>query len=161
MTSVCASSILRVLAYNPNQVKDGTYSTVGTVTWSSIEQGLGIVCACLPTLRPLFGFLYPSRTRSGNTNSSGIGMDTLSGKTPNMTTTKNSAWADDSASTAGFARLEDEEGILSPMEMQRSAYTPAPIGAAITTSMGAGAKRTIPLGIMKNTTIDQRSEIVK
>ena len=158
--SVCITSILRVLAYNPNQVKDGTYSTVGTVTWSSVEQGLGIVCACLPTLRPLFGFLYSNRTKSGNTNSSGIGMDTFSGKGTHVASAKHSGWTDDSGSTVGFARLQDEEGILSPMEMQRSVYGAAPIGAAVTTSTGPGEKKKVPMGIVKNTTIDQRSELV-
>ena len=141
-------------------MKDGTYSTVGTVTWSSIEQGLGIVCACLPTLRPLFGFLYHNRTKSGNTSSS-IGMDTFNGKTSTVVTSKKHAWADDSGSTVGFARLRDEEGVLSPIEMQRSVYGAGPIGTATTTSTGGGATPAVPLAIMKESTIDQHSEMIQ
>lgn len=88
-------------------------------------------------------------------------MDTFNGKTPNVVSNKHSAWADDSGSTVGFARLQDEEGVMSPMELQRTVYAPTPIGAAISTSAGEGEKRAVPLGIMKESTIDQHSEIVE
>ena len=145
-------------------MKDGTFSTVGTVTWSSVEQGLGIVCACLPTLRPLFSFLYSNRTKSGNTNSNGIGMDTYSGKSPHVASVNHSGWGDDTGSTVGFARLQDEERILSPKEIQRSVYGAGPISSATTTSTGGDQKRKVPLStgaILKESTIDQHSEIIR
>lgn len=37
-----------------------TWSTVETAMWSSIEQAVSILCACLPTLRPLFSRVYGS-----------------------------------------------------------------------------------------------------
>lgn len=169
-TSVCVTSILRVLAYNPSQVIDGTYSTVGTVTWSAVEQGLGIVCACLPTVRPLFGFLYHNSSKSGtnkmpNGGGSGIGMDTFGSKShhPAMASAANhknmGTWGtidEDSGSTVGFARLQDEEGILTPMEMQRSVYGGAGVGAT-----GGGDAKVAGMGILKDTTIDRRSEIAR
>ncbi len=88
-------------------------------------------------------------------------MDTFSGKGPQVATAKRSTWNDETGSTVGFARLHDEEGVLSPIEMQRSVYGAAPIGAAITTSTGGGEKKVVPMGIMKNTTIDQHTEIVR
>lgn len=37
-----------------------TYVSVNPSTWSSIEQSVGVICACLPTLRPLVRTLYGS-----------------------------------------------------------------------------------------------------
>ena len=62
--SVCITSIMRVLAYKPNQLQDNTYSGVGSMTWSIGEQGISIVCACLPTCRPLLGCFYLSPRRN-------------------------------------------------------------------------------------------------
>lgn len=41
-----------------------TYVSVIPSTWSSIEQSVGIICACLPTLRPLVRLLYYSSANS-------------------------------------------------------------------------------------------------
>lgn len=88
-------------------------------------------------------------------------MDTFNGKIPVATSRKTSTWADDSGSTVGFARLQEEEGVLSPIEMQRSVYGAAPIGAAASAGMGGGENKLKGMGIMKGTTIDQRSEVVR
>ena len=159
--SVCVTSILRVLAYNPDQVIDGTYSTVGTVTWSSVEQGLGIVCACLPTLRPLFTGCFPNRTTNRSKGESSMAMESFrpTGGLHSEKTHANSMWKDDE-STVGFARLQDDEGVLSPMEMQRSVY--APVGVAISSPRGEKDMQRDTIGhsgIMKEQTIDQRSEV--
>ncbi|KAL8748005.1 MAG: hypothetical protein Q9190_000155 [Brigantiaea leucoxantha] len=52
----CASSIARVifLVRSTNGPVDTTYDTVQPIIWSIIEPTLGIICACLPILRPLF-----------------------------------------------------------------------------------------------------------
>jgi hypothetical protein len=53
---VCLSGIFRVIAmfdamnFNP----DRTYVRAPAFYWATIETGIGIVSACLPTLRPLF-----------------------------------------------------------------------------------------------------------
>jgi hypothetical protein len=39
--------------------KDLTYDMLDGVLWSSIELNTGILCACLPTLRPLLSLLFP------------------------------------------------------------------------------------------------------
>lgn len=44
---------MHVLSYKASQVHDMTYDGVESMTWSIVEQGVGIVCACLPILRPL------------------------------------------------------------------------------------------------------------
>ncbi|KAL2860786.1 uncharacterized protein BJX67DRAFT_326749 [Aspergillus lucknowensis] len=50
---VCVVSLLRIVSFNVSDRGDPTYTQVPSSTWSSVEQGIGIVCACLPTLRPL------------------------------------------------------------------------------------------------------------
>lgn len=76
-----------------------------------------------------------------------------------------SAWkpaAYDSESTVGFARLHDDEAAMSPADVQRSVY--APIGAAISTTATEGdpkSMKVVPAGILKEQTMDQRSEIVQ
>ena len=37
-----------------------------TIIWSTVEVGVGIFCACLPVMRPIFNFLYPVITRSSS-----------------------------------------------------------------------------------------------
>lgn len=55
---MCVVSILRIVAFDSSNQDDPTYTTINTAMWSSVEQSLGIICACLPTLRPLFRQLY-------------------------------------------------------------------------------------------------------
>ena len=156
---------MRVLAYKPHQLNDSTYSGVGSMTWSIVEQGIGIVCACLPTLRPLFQYVNPHSNKDKSRNSSSIGMDNLRSGTvrSDIATGAKSPWqpACDSESTVGFARLQDDEVAMSPADIQRSVY--APIGVAVSTPGGKNQRSTriIPTGILKEQTIDQRSEMIR
>lgn len=165
--SVCVASVMRIIAYKPNQLADNTYSGVESMTWSIVEQGIGIVCACLPTLRPLLSCMYPRGSKNAKSKeSSGLGMDNFRSGTMHseVTTPGKSAWkpAYDSESTVGFARLQDDGEAMSPADVQRSVY--APIGAAISTTAGEGdrhAMKVVPVGILKEQTMDQRSEIIR
>ncbi len=164
---------MRIIAYKPNQLKDNTYSGVGSMTWSIVEQGIGIVCACLPTLRPVVSCLYTRGSKNhSKEGSSGIGMENYQSGTVHSenTTPGKSAFkpaAYDSESTVGFARLHDEESAMSPADIQRSVYAPTPynpIGASISTTAGEGdrkATKIVPTGILKEQTMDQTSEIVR
>ena len=103
------------------------------MTWSIVEQGVGIVCACLPTLRPLVSCIYKGRTKSGTAKhgSSRIGMSSIRSKAvyPDSNTPGKSGWkaaADDCESTVGFARLQDEDTAMSPADVQRTVYAPTP-----------------------------------
>ena len=62
--SVCIVSILRVTSFDYSNLGDGTYKNIEPATWSSIEQSVGIICACLPTLRPFFRWLYGTSRKS-------------------------------------------------------------------------------------------------
>ncbi|KAL2854877.1 hypothetical protein BJY01DRAFT_243527 [Aspergillus pseudoustus] len=50
---VCIVSLLRIVSFSRSNRSDPTFTQIDSSTWSSVEQGVGIVCACLPTLRPL------------------------------------------------------------------------------------------------------------
>ncbi|KAL8935751.1 MAG: hypothetical protein Q9211_004533 [Gyalolechia sp. 1 TL-2023] len=70
----CSASIIRVVTFSEVRAKDSTYTLVNVILWSAIEQSTGIVCACLPTTRPLLGRLLRLMKRS----------DKNSDNTPNM-----------------------------------------------------------------------------
>ena len=89
-------------------------------------------------------------------------MDTIRSKhgPGNSTPGQTSVWRDD-GSTVGFARLQDEEGVLSSLDMQRSVY--GNIGTAVTSTAEEGEKKPAtgaPLGIMKEIKVDQRSDVI-
>ncbi|KAJ5766595.1 uncharacterized protein N7511_004211 [Penicillium nucicola] len=70
---VCVASVLRLVSFEVANLEDPTYTNVDSSAWSSIEQSLGIICACLPTLRPLirrFSRSSGSSTASAGTSSS-------------------------------------------------------------------------------------------
>ena len=160
---------MRIISYSPDHLKDNTYWGVGSMTWSGVEQGIGIICACLPTLRPLLSYIYP---KGGNSSivqegSSSLDMNNFrrSGTVHSeLTAPGKSAWEPgtyDSESTVGFARLHDDEAIMSPADVQRSVY--APIAAAISTTAGGGdrhSRKIVPAGILKEQSMDQRSEVL-
>jgi hypothetical protein len=69
--SVCIVSILRLhsLVAISNSV-DPTYDNPPAATWSSVEINVGIICSCLPLLRPILTRFMPgamsSKARSNN-----------------------------------------------------------------------------------------------
>ncbi|OJJ48464.1 hypothetical protein ASPZODRAFT_130497 [Penicilliopsis zonata CBS 506.65] len=57
---VCITSVIRLLALKKiSGSTDPTYDNVGAAIWSAIECNTGIICACLPTLRPLISHFLP------------------------------------------------------------------------------------------------------
>ncbi|KAK6505891.1 hypothetical protein TWF481_007780 [Arthrobotrys musiformis] len=64
---VCVVSILRLhalITLEPSQ--DPTWDQAATTCWSSIELNIAIICASLPTLRPVVGKVFPSLLGSTN-----------------------------------------------------------------------------------------------
>ena len=58
--SGCITSIIRLYSlYTVAHSTDYTWDNVGAATWSSIELNIGIICACLPTLKPVVNHLFP------------------------------------------------------------------------------------------------------
>ncbi len=72
--SVCFASVIRVPYIAHISLVDPSWSDVYGVIWSVVELNLGIVSACLPTLRPLFIHVfhggYRPRTASPSSQSS-------------------------------------------------------------------------------------------
>ncbi|CBX91612.1 hypothetical protein IAQ61_010916 [Plenodomus lingam] len=57
---VCVVSILRLpQLVSISNSTDPTYDNAGAATWSCVEANVGIICACLPLLRPLVTRLLP------------------------------------------------------------------------------------------------------
>lgn len=144
--SACVASIVRVWAFNLVNFDDFEYTITTAVIWTVVEQSLGIICACLPTLRPLlsriglFTIKTTHASNSKNTNSrsgAAIGLSNLSsrpGFRPSI----------DVSSNAGFARLDEENGTL---------------GHSILTThagrMPSGDVPQVPRGILKGQTVEQ------
>ena len=58
--SACIASLVRVVAFGWIKSIDVTYTSVPGAIWNNIEQSIGIICASLPTTRPLFDRLLHS-----------------------------------------------------------------------------------------------------
>lgn len=64
---VCIMSILRLHSlYVIANSTDVTWDNVGAATWSAVELNTAIVCACLPTLKPLINIIAPRLLGSTN-----------------------------------------------------------------------------------------------
>ena len=113
--------------------------------WSTVEQSIGVICACLPTLRPLFGKIFANSQSGGSSGAEAkyggpIGLSHLGSK-PTM---RNSL----EGSSAGFARLDEENS-----------------GAegSVTTHVTKGSNndlRVMPQAILKNQSIEQHYDRV-
>ncbi|ETN36845.1 uncharacterized protein HMPREF1541_07832 [Cyphellophora europaea CBS 101466] len=55
------ASIMRITVLHNVQSADVTIATVPALNWSVVEVGTGIICACVPCLKPLFKKLLPGR----------------------------------------------------------------------------------------------------
>lgn len=104
--SVFIASIIRVTKFEQLNIEDITYTNVSIGIWTVTEQSLGIICACLPTLRPLFGRIF-----FGGTNNSGGNLNIVDSpeiqlsKLREKSTIRRSS-VDESA--RGFARLPED-----------------------------------------------------
>ena len=88
LLSVCVASVIRVPYIARVSLLDPSWSDVYGAIWSIVELNLGIVSACLPTLRPLFlhvfhdGYGSTSRRQPVNKKSTGNAEDGLSDTIP-------------------------------------------------------------------------------
>ncbi|OCT44074.1 integral membrane protein [Cladophialophora carrionii] len=77
------ASALRISVLKSVNSLDVTMGSVSTMKWSVVEVGTGIICACIPTLKPLFKNFLPdkssanrSRERSGPGRLEATGLNT-------------------------------------------------------------------------------------
>lgn len=67
LDSVCVTSILRLHSiYVASVSTDITWDNVAAPTRSAVEVNVGIICACLPTLRPLISRIFPALLTTTN-----------------------------------------------------------------------------------------------
>lgn len=59
VNSICIVSIIRLRALVYWTMQDGTYTNSRAILWTSLESCLGIICACIVVMKPLFGKLLP------------------------------------------------------------------------------------------------------
>ncbi|KAL8934398.1 MAG: hypothetical protein Q9216_005931 [Gyalolechia sp. 2 TL-2023] len=105
----CTASIVRVVTFNQVREIDSTYTLVNVILWSAIEQSTGIVCACLPTTRPILGRLLTKMKRSDK-NSDGTPKNHPEGIALTSYHSRRNLHGSLDTSKSGFARL-DERGI--------------------------------------------------
>lgn len=118
--SVCIVSILRITSFNQSNQNDPTYTSIDTAMWSSIEQSVGIVCACLPTLRPLFRRLYGASAIDPYTLSNGSHSQSPSRSGAAQLSDQSRG---DESSTVEFARLSNENTLdRSPTAYEMQMY---------------------------------------
>ena len=108
--SACIASIVRVVTFNQVNPIDVAYTIAPTAIWTVIEQALGIVCACLPTTKPLFDRLF---AQARNTHSSSGTEDTAARKPLENYSSRANLRLLDNTDLAGFERT-DEEMALQP-----------------------------------------------
>ena len=146
--SACVASIVRVITFSQVILTDFTYTAVNTSMWSTIEQSIGIICACLITYQPLVSRLFS--LIKGESSSAGENqrressevyeLGHLKRRSPIMNLSSNNA------STAGFARLDEVAG------MENSVTTCVSTTAESRRFMGS------PEAILKNHTIEQHHD---
>lgn len=78
---VCVVSFLRLNSlYLGSKTTDPTWDFVGVAIWTSVELNTAIICACLPTLKPLASRLFPPLLLSSRSHAHyqryGSGIDT-------------------------------------------------------------------------------------
>lgn len=124
--------------------RDITYTMINVSIWSTIEQSIGIICACLVTYRPLLGRLRSFYSRTTD-NPRTQGDTSKSTEMPNLRPRPPRRSSD--PSTAGFARLYEDD-------LERGFKT------HIIASRTPGLQD-VPKVIMKSQTIEQHHEITK
>ncbi|CAD6565603.1 MAG: hypothetical protein ASARMPRED_007366 [Alectoria sarmentosa] len=102
-TFVFIASIIRVTTFGKLKPTDETFTGIAPAVWSEVEQSLGIVCACLLCLRPLLGRFFMGSNAHGT-----IANGTTDANSRDIELVKRG-----NESTAGFARLAEEQGDLS------------------------------------------------
>jgi hypothetical protein len=68
----CIIGVLRLYYLYQSTISiDLTYDNVAPATWSAIELNVGIICACVPALRPVLSLAFPGllSSRGANTTS--------------------------------------------------------------------------------------------
>ena len=103
---------MRVTTFDQFNLKDPLYTIAPASLWTSVEQSLGIVCACLPMLRPVFTYILggkPGQSSRGS-RSKTTQLSDLSLRPPRRQSMDNI--------TAGFTRLHEDDPVAGSVTAQ-------------------------------------------
>ncbi|KAL9130709.1 MAG: hypothetical protein Q9217_001188 [Psora testacea] len=79
----CIISIIRLAFVHSFKGADATWGNVPTANLTTVELGIGILCACVPVYRPLYNYVFHHRKpNSSANNSNGISSGSHSGHKP-------------------------------------------------------------------------------
>lgn len=133
-------------------MQDGTYKNSMAAISTSLESTLGIICACIVVMRPLFGKVFPDRFKLGEktkklssdpSSTSGSRLSRTAGwlrpKSHPRGLCGNGAESHNRLGPGTFQRLEEDIFPLSPMGGQPKATNITTIGVGT----GEGADRSV------------------
>ncbi|KAL8702623.1 MAG: hypothetical protein Q9201_004201 [Fulgogasparrea decipioides] len=120
-SSTCIISLVRFVQLITNATMDVTWSLGIVSVWSTAEPNLGIVSACMPTMKPLLRrFLPQGKTRSAkDSKQSGSSGSSSSKKRPS---------AIESFGSKGFNRLKNGKGHEDFRELDDDTSDHVPVG---------------------------------
>jgi len=102
--SVCVISIVRLIVRSRLGEYDVTWNYVNAAIWSVAEPSMGVIAACIPSLRPLISLVWKGSHR-------GPTMVSKSAQATNSSDSSRMIWPvrgkDDVQPVGGFTRLED------------------------------------------------------
>lgn len=145
--SICVVTIVRMTTLRTGALgKDATYTGSVTLKWTAVETNVGIICACLPLLRPILNTLIPwfaerSRRdvdpRSGyiissvNTNSTGLNtIDSSKHSEPwSNTDSKNEAGMSETSTRIPDSRNNREVGMGGRASIRKTSEVKTHVGA--------------------------------
>lgn len=109
ISSVCVVSIIRVVVLSRLTNFDVTWNYVDAAIWSAAEPCMGVVAACLPSLRPLLAVVIRG-THRGPTIHSKSAQKTISTNSSRIMWSRRDTDGDemDHMDNQGFTRLEDQ-----------------------------------------------------
>ncbi|KAJ9206938.1 hypothetical protein C8Q69DRAFT_440212 [Paecilomyces variotii] len=146
----CTASIIRTVAVSQTSARelDLSWDFIPRSTWTLVEANVGIICACLPTLRyplsRLFPFLFRGSVRGGmstrRTGSSHYVLHTISRRRAHL--------SGSSYTVPGFTAFEQQsqEQIVRNPDLEERDYPGRE-------SSGSGSATSAPSGITKTTQV--------
>ena len=103
-SSVCVVSIVRLVVLSRLEAYDVTWNYVNAAIWSAAEPSMGVIAACIPSLRPLFALVWKGSHRGPFVDSNGD-------QTYASSNSSRSIWPshgkDEAQPVGRFRRLED------------------------------------------------------
>ena len=100
---VCIVSIIRLVVLSRLNIEDVTWNYVNSAIWTATEPAMGVVSACLPSLRPLWSLVWKGSYR-GPTRQSTQGNSSTASRMMWRSMTSN-----EDKDLRSFTRLEDGE----------------------------------------------------